>query len=373
MTLSRRKMLTLIGGGTILAAGAGVASFAATRTPHAALAPWMAAGRYGEPRLNALSWALLAPNPHNLQPWQAELVGSDRVRIWREAGRILPHTDPHERQITIGMGCFLELMVLAAGAEGCAVDLTLFPEGEAGPVAEARFIPAAASEDALFRHAPDRRSCKEPFADRPLPATLAADLTTDLAPLGRVHTDPAMVAALRDLTWTAFQIEATTPRTWQESVDLTRIGRRAIEAQPDGIAVGGVMMEVFGALGMASASAQADPTSVAFRSTMDMYRAMLAATPAYVSMVTPGNARSDQIAAGRRWMRLNLTTTALGLALHPVSQALQEYPEMAEPFARAHDLLAEPGETVQMLGRLGYGPDAPRSPRWPLEARMRHA
>ncbi len=367
MTLARRKLLALIGGGVVLSAGAGLTAFAATRTPHAALAPWTRAGSYDDARLDALSWALLAPNPHNLQPWQAELVGSDGVRIWREQGRVLHRTDPYERQITVGMGAFLELMVLAAGATGHAVDLTLYPEGPEGPVAEARFRAGAGTEDPLFHQAIDRRSCKEPFEARPVPATALAAL----APLATLHTDPDTVAALRALTFEAFEIEARTPRTWAESVELTRIGRRAIEANPDGIDLGGPLMEALGLLGQLSPEAQTDPTSTAFRSTLDMYRRMLTATPAYAVITTSGNTRTDQIAAGRRWLWLNLTTTALGLALHPVSQALQEFPEMAGPYARAHALLAGPGETVQMLGRLGYGPSVARSPRWPLEARMR--
>lgn len=369
MTLSRRKTLALIGGGGILAAGAGAATFATTRTPHAALAPWVAAGTYADARLNALSWALLAPNPHNLQPWQAELVGDDAVRIWREAGRILPHTDPYERQITIGMGCFLELMVIAASASGHGVDLTLYPQGPDGPVAHAIFRAGAATEDPLFRHAPDRRSCKEPFADRSVPG----DLTGQLSRLAQVHTDPQMVAALRALTWDAFAIEVETPHTYRESVDLMRFGRAEIEANPDGIDLGGPFLESLILAGVLTRAAQLDPTSTAYRTGIDMYRTMLAATPAYVSLTSAGNTRADQIAAGRQWMRLNLTTTAMGLGLQPVSQALQEYPEMAEPYARAHDLLADPGETVQMLGRLGYGPVTPRSPRWPLSARMRDA
>jgi hypothetical protein len=77
MSISRRKMLALVGGGTVLAAGGAGAAFALTRTPTRALAPWDMAGAYPDPRLRALSHALLAPNPHNRQPWMAELVGSD--------------------------------------------------------------------------------------------------------------------------------------------------------------------------------------------------------------------------------------------------------------------------------------------------------
>jgi hypothetical protein len=46
---------------------------------------------------------------------------------------------------------------------------------------------------------------------------------------------------------------------------------------------------------------------------------------------------------------------------------------MAAHRADIHALLAKPGDTVQMLGRLGYGPATPRTPRWPLEARIRNA
>ena len=369
MTLSRRKALALIGGGTILAASAGLGAFAATRTPHAALAPWTAAGGHGDARLDALSHALLAPNPHNLQPWEAELVGADAVRIWRDPARDLPMTDPHARQLTIGMGCFLELMVMAAGATGHGVDLALFPGGEDGPVAEARFRPGAGAPDPLFAHVFDRRSCKEPFADRPVPADAAEALATH----ARIVTDPALVAELRALTWEAHLIEVNTPRTNRESVDLMRMGRREIEANPDGIDLGGPLLETLMLAGMMTRAGLLDPQSAAFRQGLDIYARMHAATPAFAVIVTPANDRVAQIGAGRDWMRLNLATTGMGLALHPVSQALQEYPELAGAHARAHALLAPEGETVQMLGRLGYGPQTAPSPRWPLEARLRHA
>ena len=47
--------------------------------------------------------------------------------------------------------------------------------------------------------------------------------------------------------------------------------------------------------------------------------------------LTNGNrTRKDQLDAGRAYLRLNLEATRLGLAIHPWSQALQEYPEMAD-------------------------------------------
>ncbi len=59
-----------------------------------------------------------------------------------------------------------------------------------------------------------------------------------------------------------------------------------------------------------------------------------------------------------------------GVAIQPLSQALQEYPEMAGPYRDIHARLAPEGGTVQMFARAGYGPQVGPSPRWPLEAKV---
>lgn len=362
MSLSRRNVLALLGGGAVVAAGS-AAGFALTRTPYRALAPWSAAGGYEEPRMRALSYAILAPNPHNRQPWMVDLAKDGEIAIWRDRAKDLPETDPHDRQLTIGMGCFLELLVIAASQTGHEVALRLFPEGESGPVAVATFAEGA-SPDPLFAHVMHRRSCKEPFAAR------AVDAAPALTALADICVAPDTVAALRALTWTAWMVEATTYRTMKESTDLFRLGKAEVEANPDGIDFTGAFFETLILTGMMTREGSLDPESMEFAQGAAIYEEMLNATPAYAVIRAAGNTREDQIAAGRRWLRLNLTTTALGLALHPVSQALQEYPEMAEHRAAAHEMLAAPGETVQMLGRLGYGPQTPVSPRWPLEAKV---
>ena len=63
-----------------------------------------AAGEYADPRMRALSYGILAPNPHNRQPWLVDLTTPDRVVVWRDKAKNLPETDPFDRQLTIGMG-----------------------------------------------------------------------------------------------------------------------------------------------------------------------------------------------------------------------------------------------------------------------------
>lgn len=366
MTPSRRKTLALIGGGAFAAVAAPSAAFLASRTPHAALVPWEAAGGYRDPRMNALSWALLAPNPHNRQPWEAELVGADGIRLWRDPERDLPVTDPFGRQLTIGMGCFMELMDMAAGQGGFAVETVLYPDGEDGPVAQCRLSPGGAP-DPLFAQAPLRRSHKEGFDGAPVTERAAAAL----APYATTHLAGPTRDALRRHAEAASRAEAADPAAWGESVDLLRIGRAEIEANPDGIDLGGPMMESLAMAGILTREAAADVTDPGTIGAIEGDAAIMAAAPAMVSQTTATNTRADQIATGRRWLRLNLAATGAGLALRPVSQALQEYAAVAPMREAVHALLAPEGGTVQMLGLLGYGERTARTPRWPLETRMR--
>lgn len=375
--MNRRKFLTLVGGGIVIAAGGG---YAATRTPTKALAPWGQAGTYSDPRLNALSYAILAPNPHNRQPWTIELVGNDVVSIGFDADRQLPHTDPFDRQLTIGMGCFLELMVMAANAAGFGVDVELFPEGvddneiSGKQVAVARFYKdSAVTADPLFAHVLDRRSTKE---SHDMSKTVSSDALNTVIDAGQNNTmlggtvDEKNLVYWRKATFEAMEIELDTPRTYKESVDLFRIGKSQINANPDGIELPGLMMDVMGATGIMTQETALDPSSIAFTSGKEATLAPMKTSMGFVWMTTKDNSRISQIAAGRDWVRANLAATSIGLAYHPNSQCLQEYPEMKTHYDEVHRRLAPNGGTVQMLIRIGYCAPVGPTPRWPLETRI---
>lgn len=366
MKTSRRKFIALVGGGAVLAATGSATAFITTRTPNKALAPWDAAGTYDDPRLRALSYALLAPNPHNRQPWLAELTGTDGVTIYRDKARDLPVTDPYGRQLTIGMGCFIELMRMAAAQEGYQVDIEPYPQGEEGPVAQCRFIAEQGEPDPLFAHVMERRTHKEVFDGREVPAQIAAQLSQ----LATIYTSGSERDALREISASAWMVEMTTLEPYLESVDLFRIGKREINANPDGIDLGGATMEVLYMTGLFNhdiARNIDDPNVVAVA---EADRDVMASAPAFAMIRTPSNTRLDQLEAGRQWLRYNLEATSLGLATRPVSQALQEYEAVAPYYKALHEQFGENGQTVQMLGLLGYGTPTPRTPRWPLQTRM---
>ena len=382
MSLSRRQTLALIGGGTIIAAS-GAAGYAVTRTPRTALLPWEQAGQYAEPRMKALSYAILAPNPHNRQPWLVDLRGEDEVTLYVDTERLLPHTDPFSRQIVVGLGCFLELMVLAAAQDGYDVSLDLFPDGEDASaldqrrVAVARFAKSGAvAEPALFDQVLSRHTLRAAYDmdQRVAPDTLAMleSAVQRGSGVGTTQSDD-MLAVLRDLTEHALEVEFMTPRTYKESVDLFRIGHKEVDANPDGLTFTGPFFETMRLTGMFSREGALPQDSFGFKSGLDMVRAAARSGMGYVWLTTPGNSRAEQIAAGRDWVRVHLAATAVGLGVQPMSQALQEFDEMQGLYQKMHQLLAPTGEVVQMLGRLGYASPVAQSPRWPVTSKVLNA
>jgi hypothetical protein len=266
----------------------------------------------------------------------------------------------------------------ALQADGLEVDVRPVPRrrGSGGlderPAAICRFGPATDAPDPLFVDAATRRSNKEPYdMSRPVPAEVLARI----ASVAR-HTDvgvsvgPAEVAELRALTVRAMEIEIDTPRTFAESVEVFRIGRREVDANPDGLEFHGPAFEAMRLFGLFTRAAAMDPDSTAFRQGRTATTAPIATAMAHIWTVTSDNTRATQIAAGRDWLRLNLACMAEGVGFHPLSQALQEYPEMAEVYDTVHARFAPAGGTVQMLCRLGYGPEIGPTPRWPVEAKI---
>lgn len=386
MTVDRRRVLTLLGGSVVAAAALSLARIAAAEAADPAAAPWFAAGTpETDPRRAALAYAILAPNPHNRQPWRVRLTGTDGLMIYCDPERRLPVTDPFDRQITIGLGAFTELLVLAAAEQGFRAEVTPFPEGEPGErldgraVASVRFVANGAAPDPLFVHVLARRSNKAPYdMARPVAPDAAAAISGAAVHGTRVNAviEASEVARVRDVTIRGMVVEMENPESAMESIRLLRIGQAEVNAMPDGIDLTGPMIEDLHARGILTREAMAadmasGPGGPLLGQMVKMTTGPMHATPGYLWQATAGNGRVDHLAAGRDWVRVNLAATGRGLAVHPQSQALQEFAAMAPLRAEMRETLgARAGETVQMLARIGYGPVVPPSPRWPMAAAL---
>jgi hypothetical protein len=388
--MQRRTFIRLVGGGTVAVAAATAAAAWTLRSdyPAQAVEAWQGPRAETDPRKRALAYAITAPNPHNLQPWLVDLRERDAITLFTDPQRVLPETDPFGRQILVGHGAFLELLVIALAQEGLAATVKLWPQGELPsalsawdrrPVARIELAPGGRA-DPLFAQILRRHTPKVDFrTDRAVPeavlqAMLAAHGTEGVRAGGTL--DAARVQRLRDLCWQSAQVELTTPRTVMESVRLTRVGPAEILRHRDGISVNTAMPRVADGLGLFDRTQPPQPGSPAYDQMMARFSGHSRTAMGFVWLATDGTSRSGQVAAGRAYVRLQLKATELELGVHPMSQALQEFAEMRPHLESAHRVVlgvpaprAAGDATVQMLCRIGY-PPAPvqPTPRRPLTA-----
>jgi hypothetical protein len=369
---------------TVLAAGLGSVALVGlggvwrvTRTPDSAFEPWALRAVEKDDRLYAFQHAILAPNPHNRQPWVIRLIGDSEAVVTCDLDRRLPVTDPFDRQITIGFGTFLETARIAAAQRGVAIAMEMFPEGEPAPRLDARPIAhltfartGDVTPDPLFSAITMRRSNKETYdTARAIDSKMLQQVVGDE---GFFSVDPAMIKPLREQILLAINTEFSTKDAYMESVNLMRIGYQEVSANPDGIDLSGPLIEMGIVTGQISRDAVADMSSSGYQFGLDQANETYGSVPALTWIKTPSNTRIDQIEAGRQYVRANLRSTQFGLAMHPVSQALQEYAEVADAYRAVHSLLgAKNDERIQMLARIGYGPTIGPSPRWPLGSFLR--
>jgi hypothetical protein len=402
--MQRRNFIQLAGGGTLAAAAgttaiaSGCASTGGSPYPAQAVEAWNGPGAdpqaAADPRRWAVAHAITAPNPHNLQPWLVDLREANAITLYTDPQRVLPETDPMGRQILIGHGAFLELLVIALAERGMNADVKLWPNGELNekladwrgqaasrPIARLTLSPGA-SKDPLFAQILQRHTPKSdfdttrPVAPSALAALVAATPGTLIKTAGTV--DPERLPALRALCIESAKVEVGTPHTMMESVHLLRVGPGEILQHRDGISMMSPFVRALNALGLFDRTTAPPVGSTAYKTALQRFEGHSNTAMGFVWLSTPGNTRVQQLQAGRAYVRLQLKATETGLGVHPMSQALQEFKEMQPLYAQAHQLLvgkAAPSttadETVQMFCRLGHLPGtqvAPATPRRPINA-----
>ncbi len=269
---------------------------------------------------------------------------------------------------------------MAAVEQGLRTDVPAKPGGDwpengvgEQPVCRVVFVPdTTVARDPLFAQVLKRRTNRSAFeANAVTPAEAAAlgGAFSGLPVRFGWTGDERQIAGLAAIAKRAWQIEVKKDATFKESVDVFRITGPEIAKHRDGLSMHGPFFWWANKLGLFTQQNAMEPfTRGQALSQIDPQLAV----KAFAWIVTGANDRRAQLAAGAAYVRANLKATELGLAMQPLSQALQEFPEMLPVLAEHKRAVgAADSETVQMFFRLGRAAPAEPSPRRPLDAIIR--
>jgi len=302
-----------------------------------------------------LTFAVAAPSMHNTQPWRFRYQEADQtIELYADPTRTLRHADPGGRAVHIACGAALFNLRLAIAAADRAPVVRLLPRPQApqllATVRIAGQYRAHKGQRELFAAIGRRHTNRSPFSDRQIPPPVRAELVEAAKLEGALlhFLGHAAVRAVLDRTAEADLAQRNDPAYRSELAKWTG-GDRDHDGIPDS-AFGPRAAD--GAVPMRDFSLGRPPGQVRY--------ARFEGSPQLAVLSTRFDGPADWLRGGQALQRVLLLATARGIAVGPLTQAL----ETADAW-----LVRDPGsgiEQPQMVLRFGYGPPARPTPRRPV-------
>ncbi|MGW5059415.1 Acg family FMN-binding oxidoreductase [Streptomyces sp. NPDC004096] len=305
--------------------------------------------------------ATAAPSLHNAQPWKFRFHrDSGILRLYADLERALPKTDPDNRGLHLGCGAALFNLRVAAVAAGREPAVRFLPD-DSDPVllAEVDLTGSASPDDplALLQRAIRRRhTSRHPFLEDDIPEVLRDGLcvSAHLEGTRLVFPDAWHADSVLDLVHDAECREAWAPGVRAETAQWVRTAPSGESLPRDGIPAEALGPGQWGA--SSPVRDLAGGRTVAGRGWAPFER-----RPHIALLGTAQDHPVDWLRAGQALERVWLQATADGLVASLTSQPL-EWPEIRWAVRDPTSAMAH----VQMVLRLGYGPEGQPTPRRPV-------
>ncbi len=311
--------------------------------------------------------ASLAPSGHNTQPWTVHLLGPYHWIIGNDPRGWLPVVDPAQRETMLSLGAFAQSLEYAAAHFGyqCRWQV-LATTRQAADVLEVtlerRPGPAYPDLTALL----GRRTLRTGFSAVPIQPADVQRLTAGEAAHDHFLPPASEPSAyLTTATLLANQHQTAHDPAQRELAHWVRWDAAAVQRHRDGLTAAG--MGINGPAGwlVRHFYDSARVLTPDFRRRgLTQVADQLATHGGWLVLTSPDESVPALLDAGRRLARIWLKAKALNIAIHPMTQVLEEAPGPAGLGQRLGL-----GAPVQFVLRLGYVESyaAPVSPRRPVE------
>ncbi|MCE9597561.1 MAG: hypothetical protein K8S54_06295 [Spirochaetia bacterium] len=332
---------------------------------------------YTEPALKAINFGITAPNAHNTQAWKFKLLNPEEFLLYVDESRLLPVTDIPARQIHISQGTFLEVMRIGAEGIGYKSEIRLFPEGQYSsaeigkkPVAHVKLKKQDAITGPLFQAIKSRATNRTKYHGDLITVPDTESILKLAAP---AYSSIRFILAEKmrpyfELLCDSMNLESRNFKLADESRLWFRFSDSEIQDKRDGIGLPGKGITGFTRWMAETFFVSADPKKFhdpdGTNLFLSRYKENVETSRGIVYWQTSANTMKDWVQTGFDYARFQLAITSLGYVMHPMSQLLQEYPEMNDLQKKFNQLTGVNAPAkIQMIVRLGRSDYQYLSPR----------
>jgi len=330
MKMNRREILKATGGGILMISGISLITGCGSRVLRGkGSEPGKITGLTKE-EYDILYMASLAPSGHNAQPWTVKVIGAGHWIIGSEPTRWLPQVDPENRELLLSVGAFLENLDIAAGVHGFRTEIRVIAKKGSDPdIADLRLVKDRVREFPMEK-VKMRRTIRKGYTDRPLKkADLDFIIGNDKKGARIINAGSREDRLLREGTIEANRVQAWRDPAQEELSRWIRFSREDAEKYRNGITP--ASMEIEGAAGW-FVSHFFDSKSVLSKSfrekgiegVVEQVRIM----GGWLLLSSRDSSVPEILETGRRFQRIWLRVRERKIAIHPMTQMLEEKPWM---------------------------------------------
>lgn len=273
-----------------------------------------------------LHYASLAPSGHNSQPWFVKMVSSTQWIVGSDKNRWLPEVDGSNREALLSLGAFIENLVQAGNAFGYSVEISVAAKDRFDSEIILLNISKSKTMDIPLQRIVTRRTVKSHMLSAELKISdvndfkKAAEGHLYYFPAGTTHSGNMAKEAVQN-----FIIQYDNEKAMIEAANWTRLNDEEIKRYRDGLTPDG--MEIMGLAGfyVRNFMDKKDVMGKTFREKgIEKIKKQASEGAGWIVITSDGNTVRDLIETGRRFQRMALMAREKMIAIHPMTQTLEE-------------------------------------------------
>jgi hypothetical protein len=277
--------------------------------------------------IEILSLASLAPSGHNTQPWFVKYVEPYHWIIGNDKSRWLPAVDPTQRETILSIGAFIQNLEYAANSLGydCRFNLVASTNQDEN-IIEVKLGKASNASSFNIQKIKRRRTLRSNYLSDVLKKEDLSYLIGGENDF--IHSIPNTAKEhrwLNEQTIEANKIQSYRDAAQNELADWIRFTSKEAEQHADGLTM--ASMEIKGIAGwmLRNFYTQTSVMKKGFREkSIDTVAQQVSQSAGWLIITSKDNSVSTLLETGRRLQRMLLKIRERNIAIHPMTQILEE-------------------------------------------------
>jgi hypothetical protein len=305
-----------------------------------------------------LQLASLAPSGHNTQPWFVKYIEPYHWIIGNDKSKWLLAVDPTQRETMLSIGAFLQNIEYASSNLGYACQFTLLATtNQDENIVEVKLTNAINSTKYDIQKIKQRRTVRSNYLVDTLKKEDVAYLTTnDFDFIHYIPNSSKEHQWLNEQTIEANRGQAYRDDAEKELADWIRFSSKDAKIHCDGLTLASMEIEGLTAWYLRNFYGKADVMKNSFREkSIDSVKEQVSKSAGWLLITSKDNSVATLLETGKRLQRLLLKIRERNIAIHPMTQILEE----TATLQTLHSSIGI-NDNIQFILRTGYVKNYPQ-------------